>query len=637
MTGGAGNDTYVVDNDADRVYEFADGGIDRVESAVTYTLGTDVENLTLTGADAINGTGNTANNAIRGNDAANILEGGDGNDLIDGGSGPNTLNGGVGDDTFILNGLDTVDGGAGTDTVYASPGFYDTTFANVEVLAFTSDYSAVRMSVSQLAAFRAIESDVENFQFTFDGNGGVANMTARLGAHSIIVDALGLTAGMDLSLGGGNDSVDGSTHADVIRAGGGNDTIRGQFGDDTIYGEAGDDTITAVGNGIVKLFGGAGDDSLSVAFQSGVGRLYGGDGTDSLEGGNGADFLDGGTGADALAGSYGNDSYIVDSAGDTVKEDDASALGGIDRVFASVSHTLSANVESLSQTGLNAIEGTGNDAANAIGGNAAANTLRGLGGDDVLYGFGGADKLYGGAGIDMLFGGDGDDSLIGEAGNDKLDGGAGNDRLDGGLGADRLAGGDGNDSYVVDNVLDVVIETNALADTGGIDRVFSSVNWRLAANVENLTLTGTSSTNGTGNTLANAISGNAAANIIDGGGGNDVLAGGAGRDTFAFSSALDGAANRDFIADFNAADDTISLENTGAGLFKALAAGNLATGAFHAAAGASRGHDADDRIVYNTTTGALYYDADGSGAAAAIQFATLRGHPAISAADFVVV
>src|SRR5204863_3502927 len=100
--------------------------------------------------------------------------------------------------------------------------------------------------------------------------------------------------------------------------------------------------------------------------------------------------------------------------------------------------------------------------------------------------------------------------------------------LDGGAGNDSLYGGLGDDTYVVDSVADLVVEAAA----AGIDQVQSSVTWTLAANIENLTLTGTGAVNGTGNTLANVLTGNAANNRLDGSTGIDTMIGGAGNDTY---------------------------------------------------------------------------------------------------------
>ncbi|HEY1386004.1 MAG TPA: calcium-binding protein, partial [Dongiaceae bacterium] len=102
MVGGAGDDTYVVNNTADKVLEQSGEGTDTVQSCVTYTLGSNVENLTLTGASALNGTGNSDSNKLMGNGAANVLSGGSGDDSLDGGAGNDTLVGGQGADTYLF-------------------------------------------------------------------------------------------------------------------------------------------------------------------------------------------------------------------------------------------------------------------------------------------------------------------------------------------------------------------------------------------------------------------------------------------------------------------------------------------------------------------------------------------------------
>ena len=106
MLGGSGNDTYIVDSALDAVWETTvvggaidAGGIDTVQSAVSHTLGSFVENLTLTGIAAVNGTGNSLNNVLLGNSAANTLSGGSGNDTLRGGADKDTLDGGTGTDT----------------------------------------------------------------------------------------------------------------------------------------------------------------------------------------------------------------------------------------------------------------------------------------------------------------------------------------------------------------------------------------------------------------------------------------------------------------------------------------------------------------------------------------------------------
>lgn len=264
------------------------------------------------------------------------------------------------------------------------------------------------------------------------------------------------------------------------------------------------------------------------------------------------------------------------------------------------------------------------------------------GGADRLYGNGGDDTLGGGGGNDFLDGGMGVDRLNGGAGADTLLGSGGADVLVGGTGNDIMVGGDGNDTYYADSAGDVVTEKNAVSATGGYDTVVSSVSRALGANTERLYLTGTA-VSGTGNSISNVIVGNGAANTLNGGLGNDTLIGGAGADSFVFNTTLNGALNVDKITDFNVID-MIKLENTGATLFSTLTGaaavgpgGVLTAASFWSAAGAVTAHDATDRIVYNSTTGDLYYDRDGLGGAAAIKFAMLTTHPTVTNADFIII
>ena len=220
-----------------------------------------------------------------------------------------------------------------------------------------------------------------------------------------------------------------------------------------------------------------------------------------------------------------------------------------------------------------------------------------------------------------------------------------------------MAGGAGDDTYYIDSSNDVVSE---LAGQG-TDTINSSITYTLLANVENLTLTGAGSIDGSGNGLNNIITGNTGDNILNGNGGsdtlnggtgndalyggggndilnggdgNDTLNGGTGKDTFVFDSALNAATNSDTITDFSTIDDTISLDQT---IFTQLSTiGSLSPDNFlSSATGAAL--DANDYILYNSTTGALYYDSDGNGSEAAIQFATLTTTPAITASNFKVV
>lgn len=236
--------------------------------------------------------------------------------------------------------------------------------------------------------------------------------------------------------------------------------------------------------------------------------------------------------------------------------------------------------------------------------------------EEARLGSEGADRLAGTAQADRLYGLAGADRIWGLEGDDKLDGGAG---------SDRLFGGPGNDRYVVDDRHDSVVERPG----EGEDTVYSSVTWRLDKNVENLVLTGTSAIDGWGNAADNLLTGNAAANRLDGGPGNDTLNGGAGRDIAVFST-RPGAGNVDVLLNFVAADDTIELD---ASAFKALKGAWNAEAFTQGAAATS----ADDRIIHDPATGALLYDPDGSGPAAAVQFAVLVGLVGVLTADNFVV
>ena len=269
------------------------------------------------------------------------------------------------------------------------------------------------------------------------------------------------------------------------------------------------------------------------------------------------------------------------------------------------------------------------------------------------------DTLQGSAHHDEIDGLAGNDVIAGLAGNDTLIGGLGNDTLRGGMGRDSLSGGDGSDTYYIDNTGDKVIETNAAA-SGGIDRVYSGLTaYTLTANVETGVILGTAAANLTGNTLDNLLIGNGGANILlgnagndslNGGTGNDTLNGGAGNDTlnggvssdvlnggtgkdvFQFSAALI-ATNVDKIVGFSTIDDRIMLKNA---IFKKLDISNeLAAEHFHAST-TGTAHDSNDFVLYNSKSGALLYDADGSGAEAAIQFAIIGVGLALTATDFVV-
>ena len=353
-----------------------------------------------------------------------LLEGLDGDDVLDGGDGADTLDGGEGDDTLIGGaGNDILKGGTGADTMTGGVG---------------------------------------NDVYSVDNVGDVTDETGGDGIDKV-ASAISWTLGTGLEnlelFGNSPLSGTGNSLNNVITGSTGNNTLQGLDGDDTLNGGAGNDLLE----------GGNDNDTLNGG--SGVDDLRGGAGTDTLDGGIGSDRLDGGTGADSMTGGQGSDVYVVDDENDIVIEL-AGVSTGLDTIEASVSYTLSANVENLTLTGTGAINGTGNALKNVITGNSGANTLDGAAGNDTINGGGDADTLLGGAGADIL---------NGDAGNDRLTGGDGADQLTGGTGADTFAfttadlhlttlGGKAD----IDKILDLSFADGDVIDLSGIDAIAST-------------------------------------------------------------------------------------------------------------------------------------------------------------------
>jgi Ca2+-binding RTX toxin-like protein len=274
--------------------------------------------------------------------------------------------------------------------------------------------------------------------------------------------------------------------------------------------------------------------------------------------------------------------------------------------------------------------------------------LNGRGGNDVIYGYGGSDTLSGNSGNDTLFGGTGNDKLFGGDGADTLIGGAGADTMNGGIGLDTVNyGAEGGSRGVRVNLLGSGSQGGLAADTaidsfGFVDKVSNIPNVigtkfadAIYGGNHNNVLTG-----GLGNDIlvgggANDIlRGDAGTDVLTGGVGIDTLTGGANNDYFVFSAPVI-AANRDVVTDFsNVAgnNDTFRLENT---FMPAVGAAGALNPAFFFAGAAA--HDANDHIIYNKITGALYYDSNGNLAGGFELLATLTIKPTLTSADFVVI
>jgi len=299
--------------------EHAGQGIDTVYTHLNYTLGAHVENLTLTGADAVTGTGNELDNVLTGNAANNTLHGLEGNDTLNGGAGADTMFGGTGNDTYVVD--DTGDqvieqADEGIDTVRSTITY--TLTDNVENLTLTGS-----------ANIDGTGNELDN---VLAGNAGNNVLAGLAGNDTYVVSHTG--------------------HTVVEQAGEGVDTVESSISY-TLGANVENLTLTGWAN-----INGTGNELDNV-----------------IIGNAGHNVLDGGAGADVMRGGYGNDTYLLDDLGDVVQEE---ANQGTDTVVAPFDYTLGANVENLTLTG-SALTGTGNGLNNVLVGNANDNTLLGLG------------------------------------------------------------------------------------------------------------------------------------------------------------------------------------------------------------------------------------------------------------------
>jgi len=613
LRGGQGDDIYFVDTIDDVLQEFGGQGRDIVYTTVSFRLreADDIELLFADprgGTSALNLAGNGIANLIFGNDGANILEGGGGddalygylgNDTLNGGLGVDTMAGGLGDDIYFIDTIDDVlqeFGGQGRDIVYTNVSFRLRETDDIELLV-----ADPRLGTS---ALNLAGNGIANLIFGNDG----ANILEGGGGDDALFGYLG------------NDTLNGGTGVDTLVGGLGDDTyfidtiddvlqeFAGQ-GRDTVYTtvnfrlrdtddielliadpRGGTSGLNLAGNGIANLIFG----------NDGVNILEGGGGDDALFGYLGNDTLNGGLGVDTMVGGLGDDIYFIDTIDDVLQEFSGE---GRDIVYTTVNFRLreTDDIELLvadPRGGTSALNLAGNGIANLIFGNDGVNILEGGGGNDALYGY------------------------------------LGNDTLNGGLGVDTMVGGLGDDIYFVDTIDDILQEFSGQ----GRDFVYSTVSYRLRASDDIEVLladprASTAAINLTGNDLVNSLIGNAGANVLDGKGGNDFLTGNEGADSFGFSTALNGVSNVDTILGFSVTEDRVLLGAGGGQPFSGLTVGVLASGAFATGSAATT---ADHRIIYNAADGSLFFDADGSGAGTAIQFANIGVGLALTASHFTV-
>jgi subtilisin family serine protease/Ca2+-binding RTX toxin-like protein len=365
--------------------------------------------------------------------------------------------------------------------------------------------------------------------------------------------------------------------------------------------------------------------------------------------GNSVDnLLNGDLGADTMAGGTGKDTYLVDNPLDAVTET-STLVTEIDQVKSSVSFALGANLENITLTGSTAINAIGNALKNTLTGNIAPNVLSGGGGNDTyLVGAGDTVVESSSAGTDRVntavsFTLPANVEMLTLTGGAAITG-TGNELAnmlasDTNKAGNVLIGGAGNDSYII-GAGDTVIETSIA--TNEIDTVNAYMSYILPANVENLSLIGTSASTGMGNTLSNLLTGNSGGNFLSGSAGDDILNGGLGNDILNGGTGLDifqltTTGNIDTLQEFSVIDDIIQLENT---VFTSLGnIGTLPANSFKSGAGLTAAADADDFLIYNSSTGGVYYDAGGNttGSAATVQIALLGINLSLTNADFAVI
>ena len=694
LIGGLGNDTYVVNNAGDVVTEALNEGTDLIQSTISFTASTNVENLTLTGTSNINATGNSLNNTLTGNS---------GNNTLDGGGGVDALVGGTGNDTYMVDLLAT---GLLQDTVTES----STLVTEIDTVQLRGNFTLATSAT--VAGAITLGTNIENLN--------ASNVTSSLGLLNLVGNTLA-------------NSITGSNYNDVITGAGGTDTLNGGDGNDLfIVALTADHTATETingGNGTadeirftsttastltlssnvtnvenITIGTGAAASAVTTATTAhninaaaltyGV-NITGNAGNNILTGTSFADTLIGNGGTDILNGGAGNDQYNVTAALGSSTITDASGIDTLSfdaRPLSSLTYGIDINRTGTNNTNLALTVSQGastlqtvtvNNAyqAGALGAGAleslsligssetisysAINGLLGSGSNELIVGFATNDTLTGGGGTDLLAGGAGNDDITGGSGNDILIGGAGIDtfRVDSGRDTIYGLGRGGADIINVSsgaiglfNTAAAWTATNQSVNNGSSYESAGIFTNGLAVNLSAITSgnagfiianVGTATTL-TGSALSDVIQGGSGNDTIIGGGGmdfissglgNDALTGGIGSDYFIFDSVLNASTNRDTITDFNHTDDTIALSKAIFTAFSSQSIGSLLSGQFWSNT-TGLAHDGDDRIIYNTSTGGLFYDSNGSASGGAIQIALLGAstHPTgIDYTDFVIV
>ncbi|WP_099070069.1 beta strand repeat-containing protein [Nostoc linckia] len=606
----------------------------------TVTFLNDLDN-NITGLD-------NSDDVINGQGGNDKIDGLSGNDLLRGGAGNDTLIGGVGNDTLVGDsGNNTLDGGSDNDVLNLDYSLGNNTLNG----SIGDDYLFARYSQGKNLLFGGDGNDYlstsgfgNDYGVTYYRTSGNNTLNGGNGDDFLVVDDS--TGDNALNGGAGDDylSANDSTGDNLLIGGDGNDSL---------YVNKDIDSATISGNSTLK--GGAGDDYFNARYSTGNNFLDGGDGNDSF--GLSALYLydvpalsslvtqtvDGGRGNNDIL--YINYSYA--NGGITSAFNPTTNIGSI---TAGINRVNYKNIERLN------ITGTGyND--NIVGSNGNDELEAGWNGNDTIIGGEGDDFLNAGSnstGNNLFNGGDGNDSLtasgylvyyrdefaysVPNSGNSTLNGGAGNDSLSANYstGKNLLNGGDGNDYLSVSAEFDYTNNTrfdssgnNTL--NGGAGGDFLIVNYSTGNNLLNGD-DGNDYLLASGATGKNTLKGGNGNDTLVGGKGSDSLYGGAGTDIFAFNSFNEGV---DKIYDFNTANEMIRVSAAGFG--GGLSADVLVLQANQFRIGASATTNVQ-RFIYNSTTGALFFDQDGSaGTFAQVQFAQLSAGLALTNNHFVVV
>ncbi len=539
----------------------------------------------------------TDNDVLLGTVVSEAFSAGIGNDLVYGGAGNDSLAGDAGSDQLWGGaGADAHYGGSDTGIDFAR--YDEAVYGGMVIRLDTSNlntgaaagdtYSGIEGLVGGAGNDSVYGNGLNNYLF---GSGGADQVYGQAGNDYLSGDAGGDNlwggTGADAHYGGSDAGIDYARYDDANY---GNLVIRLDTSASNTGAAAGD-TYT----GIEGLVGGAGNDSV---YGDGLRNfLFGSGGADHVYGGAGSDYLSGDAGGDNLWGGTGADQHIGgnDAGVDYARYDDANHGNLLIRLDTPASNT----------------------------GAAAGDTYTGIEG---LVGGAGNDSVYGDGLRNFLFGSGGADHVYGGAGNDYLSGDAGGDNLWGGAGADQHIGG--NDAgvdyarYDDANHGNLTIRLDAPAANAGAAAVGDTY-----TGIEGL-VGGAGADVVIGNAAANFLFGQSGADFIDGLGGSDYLNGGAGADRFRMSTAL-GAGNVDTIADFqHLVDDILLLSSVFSAIGVTLTADEFRVGT---------AVDANDFILYNSATGALTYDSNGSGAGGATQFATLTAGLTLTFDDFIMV